>query len=308
MILVRALLLLCQTGFTTENLMRYLKTGLTPFSWDEISDVENYALLWDLSASGWQKEWHDNPDGFGVELTDARCERLAALNALREQIMAPLLQLREDMKDQGGKQRVALLYRFLREQHIDEALKAYALTLEAQGKPELAIEQGQVWDLLMEAFDQLAQTLGDTHISIRQFTELFDLVIGAQTLGKLPDGFDEVYLCDAARIATQMPQVIFVLGMNSGVFPQSPSAGGLLSKSETDLLRRVLPALPDDAAQQNATERFYVYNTLCSARKKLFVSFLAYLEIISLSGISQHNFPIYSIIFYVFRIVFSFKI
>lgn len=272
-ILVRALLLLCQSEFTTENLMRYLKTGLTPFSWDEISDVENYALLWDLSASGWQKEWHDNPDGFGVELTDARRERLAALNVLREQIMAPLLQLREDMKDQSGKQRVTLLYRFLREQHIDETLKAYALTLEAQGKPELAIEQGQVWDLLMEAFDQLAQTLGDTHISIRQFTELFDLVIGAQTLGKLPDGFDEVYLCDAARIATQMPQVIFVLGMNSGVFPQSPSAGGLLSKSETDLLRRVLPALPDDAAQQNAAERFYVYNTLCSARKKLFVSF-----------------------------------
>ena len=152
-ILVRALLLLCQTGFTTENLMRYLKTGLTPFAWDDVSDVENYALLWDLSASGWQKQWRDNPDGFGVEMTDARRETLDRLNSLRAQIVSPLLQLREDMKDKSGKQRVTVLYRFLREQQIDEALKAYALTLESQGKPELAIEQGQVWDLLMEAFD-----------------------------------------------------------------------------------------------------------------------------------------------------------
>ena len=272
-ILVRALLLLCQSGFTTENLMRYLKTGLTPFSWDDISDVENYALLWDLSAAGWQKEWKDHPEGFGAKMDDADREKLQALNALRTQIIEPLLQLREDMKDGSGKQRVTVLYRFLRAQGIDEALKQYALTLEAQGKPELAIEQGQVWDLLMDAFDQLAQTLDGTHMPIRQFTELFDLVIGAQTLGKLPDGFDEVYLCDAARIATQMPQVTFVLGMNSGVFPQAPSAGQLLSKSESDLLRRVLPALPDDAGTQNATERFYVYNTLCSARKRLIVSY-----------------------------------
>ena len=272
-ILVRALLLLCQSGFTTENLMRYLKTGLTVFSWDEISDVENYALLWDLSAAGWQRDWQDNPDGFGVEMNDSRREKLETLNTLRRQIMEPLLQFREDMKDQSGKQRVTVLYRFLREQQIDEALKTYALTLEGQGRPELAIEQGQVWDLLMDAFDQLAQTLGETHMPLRQFAELFDLVIGAQTLGKLPDGFDEVYLCDAARIATQMPQVIFVLGLNSGVFPRSPAAGQLLSKSESDLLRRVLPALPDDAAQQNATERFYVYNALCSARKQLFLSF-----------------------------------
>ena len=271
-IYVRALLQMCCSGFTTENLMRCLKTGLTPFAWDEIAEVENYALLWDLTAAGWQKPWLDNPDGFGVEMTDARRETLERLNGLRGQIMEPLLQLREEMKDQSGKQRVAVLYRFLRAQGTDEALKAYALQLEGQGKLTLALEQGQVWDLLMDAFNQLAQTLGDTRLPMEQFLSLFDLVVGAQSLGKLPDGFDEVYLCDAARIGTQMPRVIFALGMNSGVFPAQPAAGRLLSKHECDRLRTVLPQLPDDAAAQSATERFYVYNTLCSAREKLYVS------------------------------------
>ena len=272
-IYVRALLELCSSGMTTENLMRYLKTGLTRFSWDDISDAENYALLWDVSAAGWQSPWRDNPDGFGVELNDTRLEKLARLNETRSAVVEPLLALREEMKNAGGKARVGALYRFLRDRKTDEALKTYALTLEAQGKPALALEQGQIWDLLMLCFDALAQTLEDTVLPIRQFAELFDLVVAAQSLGKLPDGFDEIYLCDAARIATQMPRVIFALGMNSGVFPQSPGEGALLSKGECDRLRKVLPDYPDEAKLQAMTERFYVYNTLCSARERLYVSY-----------------------------------
>ena len=272
-ILVRALLELCRTGLTTENLMRYLKTGLTGLSWDEIADAENYALLWDISAKGWQQSWTDNPDGFGVELNDSRKARLETLNEIRARIITPLLTLRETIKGKSARDVVAALYGFLRAQGVDEALKQYALTLEAQGKLELALEQGQIWDLLMEAFDAIAQTAGDAVLPLQLLTELFDLVVGAQSLGKLPDGFDEVYLCEAARIATQMPKVVFALGMNAGVFPQSPASDGLLSRGECDLLRQTLRQLPDDSRRTAMTERFYIYNTLCSARERLYVSF-----------------------------------
>lgn len=271
-ILVRALLELCRTGFTTENLMRYLKTGLSGLTWDEIADAENYALLWDLSSKGWQQPWTDNPDGFGVELDDSRRERLRALNEIRERIVLPLQTLREEIRGKNARDVMGALYAFLRDRGVDEALKEYALTLEAQGKLELALEQGQIWDLLMVSFDAIAQTAGDSVLPLQLLTELFDLAVGAQSLGKLPDGFDEVYLCEAARIATQMPKVIFALGMNAGVFPQSPASDGLLSRGECDLLRQSLPQLPDEGAQTTMTERFYIYNTLCSAREKLYVS------------------------------------
>ena len=272
-ILVRALLELCRSGFTTENLMRYLKTGLTALSWDEIADAENYALLWDLSAKGWQRPWTENPDGFGKEMNEKRLERLRELNDIRERIVLPLLALREELKGKNVRGVMAALYAFLRKQGVDEALKQYALTLEAQGKLELALEQGQIWDLLMLAFDEIAQTAGDAVLPLQLLTELYDLVVGAQSLGKLPDGFDEVYLCEAARIATQAPKVLFALGMNAGVFPQSPASDGLLSRGECDLLRRELDKLPDESRLSAMTERFYIYNTLCSAREKLYVSF-----------------------------------
>ena len=271
-ILARALLELCAGGFTTENLMRYLKTGLCPVSWDEIADVENYALLWDLSAKDWTEDWQNNPDGFGVPMTDARREKLQKLNSLRQTIVTPLQALREEMKGATARDRAARLYRFLIEQGIDAALKSYALQLEEGGCLELALEQGQVWDLLMEALNTLAETAGSAVLSMRSFADLFDLIVSAQSLGKLPDGFDEVYLCDAARIGTQMPQVVFALGLNAGVFPRSPGTDMLLGRSECDRLRAVLPEMPDDAAQQTVTERYYIYNTLCSARRRLYLS------------------------------------
>ena len=271
-ILARALLELCAAGFTTENLMRYLKTGLCAVSWDEIADLENYALMWDLSAKDWTEDWTQNPDGFGVAMNEKRQEKLQSLNSLRRTVLVPLLSLREEMKGASARDRAAQLYRFLIEQGIDGRLKDYALHLEKSGELELALEQGQVWDLLMEALDTIAKTADGAMLSARAFCDLFDLVIGAQTLGKLPDGFDEVYLCDAPRIGTQMPKVVFALGMNAGVFPLAPAGGSLLSRSECDRLRALLPDLPDDAARQTMTERFYVYNTLCSARERLYIS------------------------------------
>ena len=44
----------------------------------------------------------------------------------------------------------------LRENGIDERLKEYAVSLEQSGLIELALEQEQVWDILMECFDEIA--------------------------------------------------------------------------------------------------------------------------------------------------------
>lgn len=271
-ILVRALLELCTDGFSTENLMRYLKTGLCGVSWDAVADLENYALLWDLSAKQWAEDWTSNPDGFGVPLTDARKEKLQSLNELRRAVLAPLQALRADLRGASARDRAARLYAFLIEQEVDKRLKDFALQLEANGEPELALEQGRVWDLLMEALDTLACTADGAVLPLRGFADLFALAVDAQTLGRLPDGFDEVYLCDAARIGTQMPKAVFALGLNEGVFPRGPGGGALLGRTECDRLRALLPDLPDDAGQQMRTERLYLYNTFCSARERLYLS------------------------------------
>lgn len=271
-ILVRTLLMMCAGTFSTENIMRYLKTGLTSLPWDDIAEAENYALQWDITSSKWQSQWRDNPDGFGVELTEERKERLSKLNETREKIIAPLVSIRESIKDKNAREAIKLIYEFLLENKINERLKEYAIALEGQGRIELAIEQEQVWDILMTVFDDIALALNNSVVSMPLLLEIFDLVVSTQSLGKLPDGYDEVYICDAARISTQMPKVVFVLGMNSGAFPQAPSQTGLFTRSENAILASSVSKMRDFEKEQTLEERFMVYNALCSAREKLFVS------------------------------------
>ncbi|MCM1364093.1 MAG: PD-(D/E)XK nuclease family protein [Faecalibacterium sp.] len=272
-IAVKAVLAVCFSGLTTDNLMRYAKTGLAGVDRDSIAQAENYALMWDISPRDWKREWKDNPDGFGSEINESRLARLDNLNETRKKLVDPLIKLSEELKSAGGKESIKLLYEFLIDNGINENLKEYAIELETEGNIELAIEQEQVWDILMQVFNQIAMVLGDMRVSPKRLAEIFDLIVSTQSLGKLPDGFDEVYICDSDRVQTKTSKVVFVLGANDGVFPLTYSESGLFGDFEKERIRAVMPDMKDDAKQAAIYERFMVYNSLCGAREKLFVSY-----------------------------------
>ncbi len=271
-IAVRALLEIFSGGFTTDNLMMYLKTGLSGIDADDIAKAENYALMWSLKGSDWKKTWSDNPDGFGKEMDEERAERLALLNETREKIISPLLFFCENMKDKNGFESMTVLYEFLIENSINENLKAYAIELEKNGNFELATQQEQIWDILMSVIDQIACTLKERKVGAKRLKEIFELVVSVQSLGKLPNGFDEVYICDCDRIATITPKVVFVVGANEGLFPKPYSSEEIFGETEKEKLRQFVPDIGDGAKQAAMNERMMVYNSLCCAREKLFVT------------------------------------
>lgn len=279
-ILVRSLLQMRVDGFSTENLMRYLKTGLTDISHDDISSLENYALLWDIGAKEWQSEWTGNPDGFGIEMNEKRTEYLAALNNLREAIISPLEDLKDKMKNADGLSCMRMIFNFLIEKNVNENLKNFAISLEEKGNIELAIEQEQIWDIIMNVLDDIAMSVNTNIISEKMMLEIFDLVVSSRSLGKLPDGYDEVFICDASRISTKMFKAVFAVGMNSGVFPLEPTESGIFTRNEKNTLRPSIDKLRDDSRYLTSEERFFVYNTLCSAREKLFITY----SLLSASG------------------------
>ena len=74
----------------------------------------------------------------------------------------------------------------------------------------------------------------------KKLLEFFETALETQSLGKLPDGYDEVYICDSARIQTKTAKVIFVVGANEGVFPLYSDGAGLFSEFEAQKLRDIL--------------------------------------------------------------------
>lgn len=271
--LVRNLLLILDEGFSSDYVFRLLKTGLFPINSDEIAFLENYVFLWSIDKNAWCEQWTQNPDGFGVELSERRKEQLSSINLIKNTVVTPIKKLRDEMKGVSGKKAITLLYNFIKDIKADEALKNYALSLQERGLIELAIEQQQVWDILMETFDEIAVTLDEHIVSAKRLYEIFSLIISVKTLGKLPDGFDEVYVCSADRILTKNSKIVFAVGMNSGVFPLSASDNGLFGEREKKKLELLGTKIGDDIKQFTIKERFLLYCSFASAEEKLYLSY-----------------------------------
>ena len=69
-------------SFSTENLMCYLKSGLTSLSLSEISKLEKYALVWGVNGKGWLSDFSMHPDGFGNDFDDKAKEKLNYINLI----------------------------------------------------------------------------------------------------------------------------------------------------------------------------------------------------------------------------------
>ena len=269
---VSSLLNICSEGFSSDSVFRYLKTGLTGFSEEDISEVENYVYVWDIDGNRWLSQWTGNPDGFSSEMDARRASRLDGINSIRKQIIEPLVNFRVGYESKSGKEIAGGIYFYLTENGIDEQLKKYALSLEEKGFTELALEQEQVWDFLMEALDELAGTIGNRQVSLKRFSELFEICIKSKTLGKIPDGFDEVSLCPAQRILTKNQKVVFAVGMNSGVFPLRHSESGVFSHREKLRLDKEGIRGLDKSEDALLFERFLAYNTFSCATERLYLS------------------------------------
>ncbi len=272
-VLVRSLFEIIANGMSLESVLKYAKTGLSPLSWDEISEIENYALLWSLDSSSLCGEWKENPDGFGVELTEERKETLRNLNETKSRLFDPVLALKNNVKEKNAKEILSAVFNFLVDEGVNERLKTYALSLENAGEIELALEQEQVWNIIAEIFDDLAAVLGEKSVKPKKLLEFFETALESRSLGKLPDGYDEVYICDAGRIQTKTAKVIFVVGANDGVFPLSPADDGIFSSFENEKLRSLIPDFSKSPVDLSAEERFMIYSALCGARERLFVSY-----------------------------------
>jgi len=278
-----AALEIADEGFVLEAVMRWLKTGLTQLSEEDIALLEEYALLWRVSGNHWLQEWSAHPQGLGLPENERSDLHLSRLNTLRERVVTPLAQFREAMRGCTGLEGAAALDELLQAAHIPAGLKKLRAALNEAGKTAETLELSRVWDLLMQLLDQIAQSLGDQPIGPARFRALFELILSLQTLGQLPQSLDAVTFGAADRVrlhtheanelySLQSPRAVFVLGMNDGVFPHTPAQDSLVNDRERTALAAAGLAMQDTAPQQLAMERIIVYRTLTAAREQLHLS------------------------------------
>ena len=271
-VLARGLCATAADGISTDSILQILKTGLLAFSSEEIAQLENYALLWDLRAADWKRPFTAHPDGLEGEPSDQASARLEMLNDLRVRITQPLVRFCDAVRETSGAEFAKQIFLFLERMEVSAHLRDFALRLDAQGDAASAMQQERVWDSLMQTLDMFALTLGERPITPKRFAKLFDIVLQGQTLGSIPQGLDEVTVGSVDRTVPDRPRVVFVPGVHEGEFPRIPSGGGLLTDADRMQLRNMDVELYDFGEVKLSEERFLVYKTLCSPSERLILT------------------------------------
>lgn len=265
--LILAALDIAQANFRADDVFRYLKTGLAGFTVEEVSELENYALMWDIKGiEAWQWEWNNNPNGFVSELTKQDEELLQSLNEIKGRLLPPLFTLREALRAGGsGAELAEATYNLLVSIGAQASVQQAYDELRADGEQELADEYRQIYEKLMALLDQIAFTLGDTHLNMQDYCELFHLVTANADMGHIPPTLDQVTAGDAQRIRSANVKYAFVIGLADGVFPQTHGSEGLLTDAERRELVELGLELAPSAQEKSAEERFLAYQAFSIA-------------------------------------------
>lgn len=260
-------------GFSCDSVMRVLKTGMTNLSVEDISELENYALMWQINGNKWLDDWTAHPEGLGESMKEKDAERLERINLLRRSVAGPLQTLKTQLRECNGLTAAQAIYKLITTMNVPDNLQILAENLNKKGETDLAVEQGRIWDVVIEILDRIASSLENVSLQPKRFSELLNLIVSMYTIGNLPQGLDEIVIGSADRVKTTAPKVVFAVGVNDGLFPMIPTANGILSDDDRKVLAEFELKMDDNFEQKIMEEHFIAYSTLCSPSDKLYVTY-----------------------------------
>ena len=253
-------------GFETRNMLRYLRSTLSPLDAELCDRLENYVVIWGISGNRWLESWTAHPKGLDGKWDDQAYMQLDALNEARNMVMMPLMQLREGLRAAPDlRSQVLALYHFLEDIHFAQRLDAFAQEMEEAGDLRSAQILNQLWDILMGALEQLHDVLGETAWDTEHFSRLLKLLLSQYDVGTIPPVLDSVSIGSVSAMRCHEVKHLIVLGVDEGLLPGYGGAKGLLTDQERVALRRLGVPLTGGAMDGLQAEFAEIYGVFCSA-------------------------------------------
>lgn len=286
--LVRSVLEAIDGDWQYEPIFRGVKTDLffplgarmQPLR-EQMDQFENFVLAKGIfSKSRWQDEktWQyrrfrtlENTD---IVQTDAEKEKERELHRMRDIIREPLQALEKQLKAANNAREMATaLYEFVERMQVYEKLeKLYAEEFE-EAAFTFASEHEQVWNAWVNVLEQFVILFGDDEMSLEEMRKLLDEGYGMLQFSGVPPTFDEVTVStlDFARFDNK--KVIFIIGVNDGVYPMRIDKEGLISDAERELIGQTDFEVAPNSKSKLLQEAFLMYRGMASPKERLYITF-----------------------------------
>jgi ATP-dependent helicase/nuclease subunit B len=199
---------------------------------------------------------------------------LDRINNARAQAAEPLASLSDIIKGRKEARKMAeASYDFMCSIRIQDAIESLTAKFEEMGQLDRSMEYRQVWDIIVELLEQVAEVLGEEIISGDEFAKILNAGFQEYEIGIIPPSVDQVLVGTIHRLRSHEIKVLYILGVNDGSFPSSASEDGILTDEDrTDLIGRGVQVMKDSKSLA-FEEQYLTYTTLTTANKYLRLSF-----------------------------------
>lgn len=249
-------------NWSYDSVFNYLKIGLLDIEYYNICLLENYCKKWGIrGAKFYNRE-------FNYEQMNDKQE---ALEELRKKIVKPLLELKQSFMDNKTVLELTQnIYKFLLDNKVIEILDE---KIKNSNNIEISNEYNTSYKILVSILEDLVDLFGNEKITFEKYKELLTVGIKASELGKIPATQDQVILGDIDRTRSNKIKVLFVVGMNDGIFPKVNKQEGYLNDQDRMMLQEHGIELAKTSLDAVFESQFNIYRTFSIPEEKLFLSY-----------------------------------
>ncbi|WLV25524.1 helicase-exonuclease AddAB subunit AddB [Aciduricibacillus chroicocephali] len=284
--LIRSALEMVENNWRHDAVFRVLKTGFIPegdgefpLNEDAIDELENYVLEYGIrSRDQWsaKRDWKfQRFRGFDeAAQTDEELQMQKRINMLRRQVTAALGNFDEEIrKAETIREKSEAVYFLLERLKVPEQLEKWRTYYDDHGEIERAREQDQVWDAMVQLFDEMDELGAKETISLKAFRETLDAGLESLKFAHVPPSLDQVIVGTIDRSRINGKSHAFLLGVNEGAWPMKPPSDGMISEDERELLLKRGVRLAETSRRKLLDDWFYIYLAFTSAHEGLWVSY-----------------------------------
>ncbi|WP_195937667.1 helicase-exonuclease AddAB subunit AddB [Romboutsia sp. 1001713B170131_170501_G6] len=275
-VLIISILEMKSKRYNYETMFRYLKSGLVGISNEEISMLENYVLANGIKGKKWfEDKWEYRINhNISSEEKEEEIEIREKVNEIKERVLTPIIHLQEKLKGKNSAKDICkYIYEFLLEINMPTTIETLIMKFKDKGELDIANQYSQVWNIVVDIFDQIIEIMGDEKISLDKFIRLISLGFDEYELGLVPPSIDQVLVSSVDKMKNPNTKYLYLIGTTDGTFPLIAKDNGLLNDSDRENLGQKGVEVDIDSKTKTFEEQFLVYKALTSSSQNLIVTY-----------------------------------
>lgn len=253
-------------NYSYESVFNYIKTRINNIDEEDIFNLENYCIKWNIKHNKWKKDF--------IYDLDKNKQEVIRLNEIRKQIINPLVELKNKIDKEKTADRITkLIYEFMVEQNIEEIIKKKIELLNKEGLIDIANEYKSSYNTVISVLDEIVLILKDEKMTFDKYIQILKTGLKNSALSKIPGTQDQVIVGDVDRSRSHKVKAIFILGINDGVFPSINKNEGFFNDKDREMLKSNGIELANGTLENLYEDNFNIYKALTTSEEKLYLSY-----------------------------------